>query len=98
MESKVARLLPIALLILSHGSLRAQQSPDAREWLTTADRSALMAEQKDSLPFSSPANAVPAIDVNDMQQFQSIDGFGFALTEAAPSFSCTWSLVQGRAC
>src|SRR3984893_9946007 len=80
MKSKVARLLPIALLIISHGSLTAQKGPDAHEWLTTADRSALLAEQKDTLPFSSPANAFPVIDVNDMQQFQSIDGFGFALT------------------
>src|ERR1700730_3007963 len=80
MKSKVARLLPIALLIISHGSLTAQKGSDARQWLTTADRSALVAEQKDTLPFSSPANAFPAIDVNDMQQFQSMDGFGFALT------------------
>jgi glucosylceramidase len=80
MKSKVAWLLPLVLLILSHGSLTAQQGSDAREWLTTADRSALLAEQKESLPLSSPANSVPTIDVNDMQQFQSMDGFGFALT------------------
>jgi glucosylceramidase len=80
MKSKVACLLPLALLILSHGSLTAQPGSDAREWLTTADRSALLAEQKDSLPFSSPANTIPTIDVNDMQQFQPMDGFGFALT------------------
>jgi glucosylceramidase len=80
MKSKVARLLPIALLIMFHGSLKAQKGSDAHEWLTTADRSALLVEQKDALPFSSPANAFPAIDVNDMQQFQPIDGFGFALT------------------
>jgi glucosylceramidase len=80
MKSKVARLLPIALLVISHGSLTAQKGSDAHEWLTTADGSAFLAEQKDTLAFSSPANAFPAIDVNDMQQFQSIDGFGFALT------------------
>jgi glucosylceramidase len=80
MKSKVAWLLPLALLILSHGSLTAQQGSDAWEWLTTADRSALLAEQKDALPFSSPANSAPTIDVNDMQQYQSMDGFGFALT------------------
>jgi glucosylceramidase len=80
MKSKVTWLLPAALLIVFHGSLMAQKGSDAREWLTTADRSALLAEQKDTLPFSSPANAFPAIEVNDMQQFQSMDGFGFALT------------------
>jgi glucosylceramidase len=80
MRNKVAWLLPMALLIASHGWVTAQQRSDIREWLTTADRSALLAEQKDTLQFSSPANAFPAIDVNDMQQFQSMDGFGFALT------------------
>jgi glucosylceramidase len=80
MRNKVAWLLPMALLIASHGWVTAQQRSDIREWLTTADRSALLAEQKDALQFSSPANAFPAIDVNDMQQFQSMDGFGFALT------------------
>jgi glucosylceramidase len=80
MKNKLTWLLPIALLIISYGPLRAQQSADAREWLTTADRSALLAEQNDSLLFSSPANALPTVDVNDMQQFQSMDGFGFALT------------------
>jgi glucosylceramidase len=80
MKSKVAALLPIALLIASPVSLTAQKEAVAREWLTTADRSALLAEQKESLPFSSPASAAPTIDVNDMQQFQSMDGFGFALT------------------
>jgi glucosylceramidase len=80
MRNKIAWLLPMALLIASHGWVTAQQRSDIREWLTTADRSALLAEQKDTLQFSSPANAFPAIDVNDMQQFQSMDGFGFALT------------------
>ena len=80
MKNKVAWLLPMALLISFHGSSPAQERPDARLWFTTADRSALLAEQKDALHFSSPPNAFPTIDVNDMQQFQSMDGFGFALT------------------
>jgi glucosylceramidase len=80
MKSKLTCLLPVALLIVFHGSLTAQKGSDARAWLTTADRSALLAEQKDTLPFSSPANAFPAIEVNDMQQYQSMDGFGCALT------------------
>jgi glucosylceramidase len=80
MKSQVAALLPIALLIISPLSTIAQQDAGAREYLTTADRSALLAQQKEFLPFSSPANAAPTIDVNDMQQYQSMDGFGFALT------------------
>ena len=80
MKNKPTSLLPFALLIAFHGSLMAQNDAAAREWLTTLDRSALLAEQKDTLAFSSPAKAFPAIEVNDMQQYQSMDGFGFALT------------------
>ncbi len=80
MKNKVPWLLSMAFLISSHASSPAQETPNARLWLTTADRSALLSEQKDALHFSSPPNAFPTIDVNDMQQFQSMDGFGFALT------------------
>ncbi len=80
MKRKATCLLPLTLLIMCHDSLTAQKGSDAREWLTTADRSALCAEQKERSSFSSPANGFPAIEVNDMQQFQSMDGFGFALT------------------
>jgi glucosylceramidase len=49
------------------------------------DRSAVFAPQPAALHFSdsknaSPTVAVPIVAVNDMQQFQPIEGFGFALT------------------
>lgn len=59
---------------------KAQTAPDAQLWLTTADRSALFASQAAALQFSGPEDRLPAVEVNDMQQFQRIDGFGFALT------------------
>ena len=80
MKMQIGWLLACALLVTSHGVSTAQEPTDIRLWLTTADRSALLAEQKDPLHFSSSANEFPTIDVNDMQQFQSMDGFGFALT------------------
>ena len=80
MKMQIGWLLACALLVTSHGVSTAQEPTDIRLWLTTADRSALLAEQKDPLHFSSSANEFPSIDVNDMQQFQSMDGFGFALT------------------
>jgi glucosylceramidase len=80
MKLIIVWLLLCPLLIASHVASTAQELPNARQWLTTADRSALLAEQKDPLPFSSPANMLPTIDVNEMQQFQPMDGFGFALT------------------
>ncbi len=73
-----------ALLFLPVAS-QAQNLPDAQLWLTTGDRSALFALQPAPVQFaepalSGPAAQLPAIVVNDMQQYQPIEGFGFALT------------------
>src|ERR1700742_3193296 len=54
-------------------------SANVRQWLSTADRSALVAEQKETLPFGSVANQAPTVEVNDVLRFQTMDGFGFAL-------------------
>jgi len=81
MKTKAACwLLSLALPLSTSLLAGAQQIPAAHEWLTTASRSALFAEQPGSLAFASPANQLPVIDVNDMQQFQSMLGFGCALT------------------
>lgn len=50
------------------------------EWLTTADRISLFAEQPQRLIFNNAKNSGPVIDVNDSVRFQTMDGFGFALT------------------
>ena len=59
---------------------QAQAIPDAQLWLTTVDRSALFAPQPAPLHFTAAQETLPAITVNDMQQFQPIEGFGFAVT------------------
>jgi len=69
-----------SVLLCSAISARAQKSGEARVWLTTPDRSQLLTLQKDPLHFSASANTLPTIDVNDDQQYQPIDGFGFAVT------------------
>ncbi len=58
----------------------AQTVPDAQLWLTTVDRSSLFALQPATLHFSDAGEALPTVTVNDMQQFQPVEGFGFALT------------------
>ena len=69
-----------ALLALSPlPSLAADQS--ASVWLTKSDRSALFAPQPAALPFIDTNQAAgPAIVVDERQAFQTMDGFGFALT------------------
>jgi len=53
---------------------------DVSFWLTTPDKSSLFKYQNVSLNFSSSVNAGTTIDVNATQKFQTIDGFGFAMT------------------
>jgi glucosylceramidase len=48
-------------------------------WLTTADRSALLALQP-ALHFSEASDTLPSVDVNDMALYQVMDGFGLAVT------------------
>jgi glucosylceramidase len=58
----------------------AQKRGDVQLWLTNADKSALFEEQTPLLWFTKAASQEPAIEIEDRQRFQSIDGFGFALT------------------
>ena len=49
-------------------------------WLTTGDQRALLAKQNVSLNFSDASDQRQTIDIDESQQFQSIDGFGYTLT------------------
>lgn len=70
----------VTLGLLFSLSLRAQKTAEAALWLTNPDKSALFAQQTPSLRFSKSTNQGLAIDVDERQTFQGIDGFGFALT------------------
>ncbi|WP_348268499.1 glycoside hydrolase family 30 beta sandwich domain-containing protein [Edaphobacter sp. DSM 109919] len=59
-------------------TLRAQKK--ATYWLTTPDKSSLLQLQKTPLNFTEPSGSNPTINVDDKQTFQTMDGFGFALT------------------
>jgi glucosylceramidase len=55
-------------------------------WLTTGDKSALLAKQPAGLKFaSSIENNFPIIEVDGRQKFQGIDGFGYTLTGGSAS-------------
>jgi glucosylceramidase len=70
-------LLLSALALLPLPSL-AQK--DATLWLTHPDRSALLAEQSPKLAFTSTAPTGQVIDVDSAKTYQTMDGFGYALT------------------
>jgi glucosylceramidase len=73
-------LLSFCALLFSCLSSNAQQEREARLWLTTPDRAAVVALQATSLLSSPEAGQLPALIVDDAQHFQTMDGFGFALT------------------
>jgi glucosylceramidase len=79
MNRRLAMFALCALLIFISLSSLAQGQRDAQLWLTTADRSALLAPQT-PLHFSDSSDGTLTVNVNDMAQYQSIDGFGVALT------------------
>lgn len=72
-------LIAVFLLSLTLAA-HSQTIPDAHIWLSTVDHSSAFTEQPQSLHFSEAAGDAQAITVNDMQQFQPIEGFGFAVT------------------
>jgi glucosylceramidase len=73
-------LLSFCPLLFSCLSSNAQPEQEARLWLTTPDRAAVVALQSTSLHFSSKVGGQPVLTVDDAQHFQTMDGFGFALT------------------
>ncbi len=69
--------LLVVLLVLP---LSAQNSKDVTVWLSTSDRSSLLAQQSASLHFEKSESNVQAILIDDARSYQSMDGFGFSLT------------------
>jgi len=73
---KIANSLLLATLLLPIAS----PAQKVATWLTTPDGSSLFAQQPTNLRFTTGAASAPIIDIDDKQTFQSIDGFGYALT------------------
>lgn len=70
--------LALASLVVISVSAFAQKS--ASVWLTNPDESSLFQLQDMMLPFSASMSSEPTIDVDAKQTYQTVDGFGFALT------------------
>jgi glucosylceramidase len=56
----------------------------ARVWVTTVDRSELLAEQP-AVPFATASSTQPTITIDPSQTYQSVDGFGAAITDSSAS-------------
>jgi glucosylceramidase len=78
MNSKVLRAGLFFVSLLSPLAARAQK--DVSLWLTNLDRSALFERQSALLPFVSAPVTNQIINVDGAKTYQTMDGFGFALT------------------
>lgn len=68
-------------LLLAFTTLQAAAQKEKVElWMTKSDRSVLFAKQKETFTFSKKSNGNPTIEVDDQKTYQTMDGFGFALT------------------
>ncbi len=80
----ILTLLCVALFVSNCKKSSADQSTTngatVESWLTLADQSVLFQQQTEKLSFTEGSNDLATITVNPDQKFQSIDGFGMALT------------------
>lgn len=80
MKRGAVLFLSLCGLAVAPASLLSKKSAEIQVWLTNADKSALFERQKSSLRFSNAPRQDPSIELDDQKSFQTIDGFGFALT------------------
>ncbi|MGH9616326.1 MAG: glycoside hydrolase family 30 protein [Acidobacteriaceae bacterium] len=76
-KSIVRPLVAFFAAFLAAGTMMGQT---VTVWLTTPDKSSLVARQPAQLHFATNKKDLPTIAVDDGKRFQSMDGFGFALT------------------
>jgi glucosylceramidase len=70
----------IVFLFVLYAVAGRTQTNHITYWLTKSDRSVLFTRQTSPLIFTSSPAKSPAITVDDTKKYQTIDGFGFALT------------------
>jgi glucosylceramidase len=89
----------LALSLTATPAVHASNRPapvTASVWLTTADRSQLLAEQP-GVAFTSTTSAQPTITIDPSQTYQSLDGFGAAITDSSASVLYRLSPAQRSA-
>lgn len=74
-------ILALITITFLSGYAQSQKPLTVESWVTNPDRSSMFQIQSDTIVFSTNNHDWgPAIIIDDAQHFQSIDGFGFALT------------------
>lgn len=81
--TSVTALLTGLLLALPGSSAGAASGGEVRAWLTTADRTNLLARQPDPALENGPATGQRVITVEPGRTFQTMEGFGASLTDSS---------------
>jgi len=71
------------LLIFSLTLCRAQTKNAITTWLTTGDSSILFKKQPGGVLWTTKKYPSPVIEIDDSKKYQTLDGFGFALTQGS---------------
>src|SRR5690349_19138412 len=66
------------------GSVAGGAPVRARVWMTTVGRAAVLAEQP-PVSFTATASTAPTIAVDPARSYQTLDGFGAAITDSSAS-------------
>ena len=81
MTNKPLSLILVMAMSFSSAYSQSKKPVHIESWITNSDRSSLFQKQNDSVFFSNNTRGgITPIIVDEGQQFQEIDGFGFALT------------------
>lgn len=67
----------------NNGNTTTYVKTDVKMWLTTAQQTQLLSRQNVALNFNTGANSNTTINVDTATTYQTIDGFGFALTDGS---------------
>jgi glucosylceramidase len=80
--SKISTRLKLVALAALNATFLFAQPGQIESWITNPDRTALFEKQPEVVSFSEKSNGRggSTIVIDDSQQMQTIDGFGFALT------------------
>jgi glucosylceramidase len=66
---------------VTDSAITEKRTGSVESWITTGDKTSLFTKSTTTLAFSdSNESSVPVIQIDSTQEFQSIDGFGYALT------------------
>jgi glucosylceramidase len=81
LRNSLFAILTILVVSFHYGYSQSQEPAMIESWVTNPDRSALFQKQSDTIVFSKNYRLGDSpIIIDEGQQYQEIDGFGFALT------------------